>query len=302
MGALEAWALIPDRLFLLAEEMDAVWRVGVGGRDLILRLSRDPDRRAGVAGELAWLLDLDRRAIPVPAPIPLPSGELVASHEDEIGPVVASLLDYIPGETFAFPDFPGLTERDAALAGGLIARLHDAAESFVPPPGFRRHVPGDIAASCDRPLADVVAVVETEFGVGGLIAEVAARAASDRAATRNLMIHADLHPANVVRRPTGGLAAIDFEDSGFAPPAYDLAVLIAATCTNRPELHATFLAAYLDLREVDGKQVALWEAVRHAQDLAFVATEPDHPDFLHQRTETAATMIAAIRAGLLAAE
>jgi Ser/Thr protein kinase RdoA (MazF antagonist) len=92
------------------------------------------------------------------------------------------------------------------------------------------------------------------------------------------MIHADLHPGNVLVRPDAGLSVIDFDDAAFGWYAYDLAVALsryeggAALDT----FEAALLRGYRARRAFDEEaQLPLFRLVRRLAVIGWLGQRPE---------------------------
>jgi Ser/Thr protein kinase RdoA (MazF antagonist) len=159
-------------------------------------------------------------------------------------PRICALFRWVPGRFVR----DGLMPRHLEQVGRLTARLQDHAQSFQPPPGFTRPRIDDIPAT----RAAVVPLV-AEVRPPGDVALV--EAALDRvAATLDGLghgpdtyglIHSDLHQWNYLFHQ-GQVRLLDFDDCGYGPFLYDLAVTTFEVehYPNFPELRAALLAGY----------------------------------------------------------
>jgi Ser/Thr protein kinase RdoA (MazF antagonist) len=93
------------------------------------------------------------------------------------------------------------------------------------------------------------------------------------------LIHADLHPGNVLVGP-GGLTVIDFDDAGFGWHVYDMAVALyyVANRPDFPTLRAAFLSGYSAVRDLPPHTEDLLPMFLLIRSLALIG-------WLHQRPE-----------------
>ncbi len=251
------WALEgPLRLRCLRNYWNAVFRVDAGNERFLLRL-HSPRYHAPseIACELEWVSALARDTdLVVPSPIP--------SRDGELAPVIAlpalqsrttTLLSWIDGRRLS-----RFGPRAFARIGVIAATLHAHAMSWRP------------AADIARPRIDVESLgrywfaPHDERGWRGLDRATRAlfRRTLDHAARveRALeashphtfgLAHADLHRGNVLSTARG-LAAIDFDDCGYASHLYDLAIPLAASSRGRASrVAAELLAGYRSVRAID---------------------------------------------------
>lgn len=114
-----------------------------------------------------------------------------------------------------------VTDRHMSLTGELTAKLHRFADNWKIPKGFTRrnwHDEFHLTNAADR-LEEFVNPRPFHDGYALMREQIGAYGTDDNYG----IIHADLHYGNVFF-PPGGIAAIDFDDLGFANYAYDYAV------------------------------------------------------------------------------
>jgi Ser/Thr protein kinase RdoA (MazF antagonist) len=218
------------------------------GNRYALRITRPGKSTvAEVQSELDWLVALHRDTdLVVPDPVPTRAGALltVASAPGVPESRICALFRWVPGRFVQARLMP----RHLEQVGRFMTRLQDHAQGFQPPPGFTRPRIDDIPATR-------AAVVQLVAGVcpPGDVALV--EAALDRVATSldalghgpdaYGLIHSDLHQWNYLFHH-GQVHLLDFDDCGYAPFLYDLAVTTFEVEHYRrfPELRAALLAGY----------------------------------------------------------
>lgn len=244
-AALGRFAVVPRAVTLVNRTENVTYRVDDEAGDAwVLRLHRPGyHTRAELEAERVWLAALARAGVAVPEPLTAADGSAyvtvdvaadagagMPAHTRHVG-----LTRWIPGQVLA--DLIHASGDPAQIAGwyhrlgATLGRLHRLASAWTPPPGFTRH----------------------RFDADGLLGEQpfwgrfwenpalspAQRQLLDRARhrlrgeldtrgrdpSRFSMIHADLHPGNVVV-DGDRIAVIDFDDAGFGHHLYDLAVAL----------------------------------------------------------------------------
>jgi aminoglycoside phosphotransferase (APT) family kinase protein len=184
------------------------------GDDLAVRLPRRDEAVPLVLHEQRYLPGIARRS-PVPVPVPVHAG-LPASDF----PWPWSIVRWVPGIPAVEA---GWADRGSAVAGlaAFLLSLHVPAEAGVPVnpvrgvPLVERNV-AVLERLRDRERYPRAAELQAVW------AEVLAATAWDGPP---LMLHGDLHPANILLGADGTLAGvIDFGDVGAGDPAVDLAV------------------------------------------------------------------------------
>lgn len=177
-----------------------------------------------------------------------------------------------------------------------MAHLQNHASRWGPPPGFTRgrvDWPIDAARRLPDPFApEVVTYVHALVAntlMGAEAEQVTAVLARVRASEQALgqgpdafgLIHADLHYGNLLfARST--VRAIDFDDCGFGPYLYDLAVMLSAILdwAEYPALRAGLLAGYRRVRPLpveDEGHLDTFIALRRVQDALWMLESRKHP-------------------------
>ena len=239
--ALGAYPLDAPELRFIAHGENTTFRVDAmvaGGPDRFLlrvhrpaRHGRRLDSAAAVGSELDWLTALRAdTGLSVPEPIRTTNGKLTtaAASPDVPEPRVCSLLRWMDGRVHSSVPRPVHLRR----LGSVMARLHNHAGQWCPPPGFARIrwdwetffgdtmvyggvnaadawdlIPADLRRRFDR-VASGMQRVMTHLGDG---------------ADQVGLIHADLHLDNALFW-RDDVRIIDFDDCGFGYWLYDIAV------------------------------------------------------------------------------
>src|SRR5918912_383523 len=239
-AALAEYDLPRARLAPLVHAFNTTFQVtDAAGNRFTLRITRPGKSSvAEVQSELAWLVALHRDTdLVVPDPVPTRAGELltVAGAPGVPEARICALFRWVPGRFVRNRLMPHHLEQ----VGQLMARLQDHAQGFQPPPGFTRPRIDDIPAT----RATVVPLVARVRPPGDV---ALVEAALDRvAATLEGLGHSDLHQWNYLF-DHGQVHLLDFDDCGYAPFLYDLAVTTFELehYPHFPALRAALLAGY----------------------------------------------------------
>ncbi|MDQ1060329.1 aminoglycoside phosphotransferase (APT) family kinase protein [Arthrobacter globiformis] len=184
------------------------------GSDLAVRLPRRAEAVPLILHEQQHLPGIASRS-PVPVPVPVHAGQPASDF-----PWPWSIVRWIPGA-------PAVDARPAdrgPAAEGLaafLASIHVPADAGVPVNPVRGVPLVDRDAAVRERLGDRERYPQTAK-LGALWVEACA---ADVWAGPAMMLHGDLHPANILLGADGSLAGvIDFGDVGAGDPAVDLAV------------------------------------------------------------------------------
>lgn len=312
--ALAAFGIIPTALRFVKISENVTFRVidAADGAVLVLRLHRpgyhDIDK---LRSEHAWTRALVTAGVAAPAALLTPSGEGFA--EVEVAATGerrwAGLARWVEGELLdevvAREADPEANARHFARLGGLMAAMHDQAVGWVPPPGFTRHAldaDGLMGAApfwgpfWDHPIfpaAERRTLLATRDMLHAALTRLRATAAGYS------LIHADLHPRNLVvhgseparDRPEGKpsgresparLAVIDFDDCGFGWHLYDLAVALVNYQDHPgfPGFRAACVAGYRAVRPLAEAELALLPMFLLCRDLAQIGWYHQRPELL----------------------
>lgn len=248
-AALAEYDLPGARLALLAHRFNTTFQVrDAGGNRYVLRIIRPGKSTvAEVQSELSWLVALRRDTdLVVPDPVPTRTRGLltVAGAPGVPEPRICTLFRWVPGHFVRARLMPQHLEQ----VGRLTARLHDHAQSFQLPPGFTRPRIDDIPAT-RAAVVPLVAGVRPPRDVALVEAALDRVAATLDGLTHGRegygLIHSDLHQWNYLFHH-GQIHLLDFDDCGFAPFLYDLAVTTfeIEEHPHFPALRAALLASY----------------------------------------------------------
>jgi Ser/Thr protein kinase RdoA (MazF antagonist) len=298
--ALRAYDLTPSWLVPLAHEENTTFLVIVDRGDrYVLRIHRvsgtpfhPPRTLAEVRSEMAWLFAIRRETdLVVPEPVGAANGSplTVAEADGVPGPRTCVLFRRHPGR---FLD-GGLTPTHLERVGRFMARLHEHALHFEPPPDFRRWRIGDTTGAVAGYIA---ATVESAFGSRGRgIAEDVI--SSTQRVQHELgtdhetygLIHADLHQDNYFFH-RGQVRAIDFDDCGWGHFAYDLSVTLSEVRTrpDYPALQAALLRGYREARRFPVEHephLKTFYRLRLLQLILWFIEQRHHPAFADWETE-----------------
>jgi len=262
------------------------------GSPLVLRLHRPWYHDiAALRSEHLWTRALVQAGIAAPEPLLTPRGEnfaqveIAATGEKRWAGLARWVDGELLGDVVSHETNSAANARHFAHLGAIMAAMHNQATGWTPPDGFERHAldaDGLMGAEpfwgpfWDHPA---FSAGERNMLLGMRERLHAALTRYGKPAGTFSLIHADLHPRNVLI--DGGRAAvIDFDDAGFGWHQYDLAVALVAY-----QDHADFgmfrdacIAGYRSVRAISDADLALLPMFLLIRDLAQMG-------WFHQRPE-----------------
>src|SRR5579871_4219742 len=271
--ALEAFGIVPAEFRFVRLSENVTFRV-IDARDgapLVLRLHRPWYHTiAELRSERLWTRALVRAGVAAP--------ELLLSldGEDFVQVEVATtgesrwagLARWVDGELLADVVARETDHaenlRHFAQLGAIIATMHGQATSWTPPPGFQRHsldADGLLGAEpfwgpfWDHPI---LSSAERRLMLDKRDMLRAALLRYGKPSRSFSLIHADLHPHNVVIDGTRA-AVIDFDDTGFGWHQYDLAVALVSYQDHPafPAFRDACIEGYRSVRQIAEDDLAL---------------------------------------------
>jgi Ser/Thr protein kinase RdoA (MazF antagonist) len=262
------------------------------GSPLVLRLHRPWYHSiAELRSEHLWTRALVQAGIAAPEPLLTPAGENFVRVEIAATGVGrwAGLARWVEGELLAdvvARETDGAANaRHFARMGAIMAAMHDQATGWTPPAGFQRHAIDADGLMGPEPFwgpfwdHPLFSPAERTMLLDARDRLHAALTRYGRPARTFSLIHADLHPHNVLI--DGARAAvIDFDDAGFGWHQYDLAVALVAY-QEHPDF-AMFrdacIAGYRSVRAIADADLALLPMFLLIRELAQMG-------WYHQRPE-----------------
>jgi Ser/Thr protein kinase RdoA (MazF antagonist) len=241
--ALEAFPIAPTRLDFVNVSENVTFRVtDAAGDDFVLRLHRPWYHTVErLKGERVWTRALAQAGVSVPQGVTTKGGDdYVRVDVEPLGEQRwAGLARWIEGRVLfgiveAETD-PAAIEGHFERLGAIMAALHNQAAGWAPPASFERHAldadglmgaptgePPFWGPFWDHPMfspAERALMLSTRDSIHAALT----RFGRDPAIFS--LIHADLHPGNVLIH-RDHLAVIDFDDAAFGWHLYDLAVAL----------------------------------------------------------------------------
>ena len=256
---------------LIKQRENAVYEVALPSGRAALRLHRPGyQSAAAIWSELWWCRELAAAGVPVARPVAALDGAFVAELPSGR---LATALAWVEGAP--------LGEAGVALAGShgeqvdrhralgrLIARLHSVTDDLSPPADFTRPRWDRDGLLGEVPFWgrfwDHPALTAEEAALLRHTRDFLRQRLQDHAGTGSFgLIHADILRENVFVTG-GGLALIDFDDSGFGFRLYDLGTVLSQNL-NEPALPAIAQAlaeGYGETRPVDAAMIPVFTLMR----------------------------------------
>lgn len=289
LAALDHYPLPEGRLTFVTHGENTTFRHDSPAGRYLVRVHRpqrhghDVDSTSAIRSELAWLTAIRSGTdLSVPEALVARDGATVVEASAAGETRVCSVLRWMDGRILERSARPVHLRR----VGEVMARLHDQADGWIPPPDFVRirwdHETffGDVMVYGDTPASGCWALLPAE--VRARFESVAARMADAMEHIDDCgLIHADLHLGNTLFH-RGGVRLIDFDDCGHGPRIYDVAVALWELRDGKdyPVFRDALLGGYRAYRDLDVRSLDDFIAVRQvAFDLWFTGMAQVNPVF-----------------------
>jgi Ser/Thr protein kinase RdoA (MazF antagonist) len=292
--ALAAFPIEPDALELVSLAENITYRV-VDRRDGVayaLRLHRPwYHTHDELISERAWVRALDGAGISVQAPVRTRDGQeyasvtIPATRETRFAGLARWTTGRVLAEVLRETTDSSVAERHFEQLGALTAQLHNQATTWQPPAAFTRH-----ALDADGFMGSTphwgpfwdhkgLSAGERELMLDTRARLHEALARLDRQPALYSMIHADMHPGNVLV-DGDGLTVIDFDDAAWGWHAYDIAVALVhqQDSPNLAGLERAYVAGYRSARPISDQILMMLPMFRLVRGLAQIG-------WYHQRPE-----------------
>lgn len=239
-----------------------------GGTRFILTLYERRIDYADLPYFLGLLDHLAAKACPVPRTMHDRDGASYRMVEGK----AAALIEFLPGVSPTRP-----TPQQAHAVGGVLARLHLAAQDF---PHNRANAMDFAANAAILETCGAERLATIDPALPAMLGHARAAAALDLAALPQSQTHTDLFPDNVLMLGDRVTGLIDFYFACTGPMVLDLAVTHAAWCFDsanayRSDCGAALIRGYQDVRRLDAAEHALFADVAKGACLRFVASRAE---------------------------
>ena len=292
-AALESFPIDGGDLALVSLAENVTFKVtDREGSAYVLRLHRPGYHTLDeLVSERAWIRALAEAGIDVPSAVPARDGRdyvpvtIDATGERRYAGMLhwteGRLLSHVLAET---GDLRVIEDYFAQL-GALTASMHNQASAWQPPPGFTRHALDSDGLMGDAPhWGPFWEHRSLSAAERRLLLDARARlherlARLSRASSGYSLIHADMHPGNILVHGDR-LTVIDFDDAGFGWHPYDIAVVLTywQSKPNAAEIEQAFLNGYRANRPIPDEALRLIPMFRLIRWMASIG-------WFHQRPE-----------------
>ena len=253
--------------------------------------------------EQIWTAALLQAGVDVPVPVYTAAGTGYATVDVAGEQRQAGLLEWVEGETLsavidrqaqdASDDTAALQTHFTAL-GEIMASIHNQAAMWSPPPEFARHALDAEGFMGEQPFWGRFWESPHLDALQGRRLEALRQPLHDALSAYGKqrgdysLIHADLHPANVIVAG-GRLHVIDFDDAGFGWHQYEIAVALYHY-RHDPRFGAlrdALLLGYRRQRPLAVDAVRLLPLFLLIRSLAMIGWGAARPEFPHGKERTA---------------
>lgn len=262
------------------------------GSPLVLRLHRPWYHDiAALRSEHLWTRALVQAGIAAPEPLLTPAGEsfaqvdIVATGEQRWAGLARWVDGELLGDVVARETDSATNARHFRHLGAIMAAMHNQAVAWTPPAGFQRHALDADGLMGPQPFWGpfwdhaIFSAAERDMLLGARDRLHAALTRYGKPGRTFSLIHADLHPRNVLI--DGARAAvIDFDDAGFGWHQYDLAVALVTYQDHRDFglFRDACIAGYRSVRALADADLALLPMFLLIRDMVQMG-------WFHQRPE-----------------
>jgi Ser/Thr protein kinase RdoA (MazF antagonist) len=292
--AVAAFPIEPDALELVSLAENITYRV-VDRRDGVayaLRLHRPWYHTLDeLISERSWVRALDEAGIPVQAPVRTRDGQeyasvtIPATGERRFAGLARWTTGRVLAEVLRETTDSAVAERHFEQLGALTASLHNQATPWQPPATFTRHTLDADGFMGSTPhwgpfwdhqglsAAERQLMLDTRTRLHEALARL------DRQPAVYSMIHADMHPGNVLV-DGDGLTVIDFDDAAWGWHAYDIAVALVyqQDSPNLAGLERAYVAGYRSVRPISEQTLMLLPMFRLVRGLAQIGWNHQRPE------------------------
>ncbi len=282
------WGALRSDPILIRNRENIVFRAQFAdGKDAALRLHRPGyQTKSGIEAELNWTSQLAARGFPCPTPYATTDGSFVVQTENA---PMASLVSWIEADPIGENAVPFAGGSEALLetyfrVGRLLRDLHDTTRAcdlsgLARPDWSQDGLLGETphwGAFWDNPsLTDKERVFILK------IRENAAQHFSSLPKS-NLLIHADMLQENILQK-SNQLYLIDFDDSGFGHPLYDLGTALVqhAELNELPDIINATSEGY-GLTAIEAQQLAFFLMLRSMASAGWTISRYVETDSKHR--------------------
>ena len=283
------WGLEDARLQPIDISENVSFRVDTPEKRYVLRIHRPGYHTlAELESEQVWTSALLEAGLDVPVPVRTREGRGYVTLPFEGGERNIGMLEWVDGELLGniIRREPRAFAPRFRAVGRIAAAIHNQSSNWTVPSGFRRHRFDAEGSLGDDPFWGPFWNLPQMTNAQRDVIQSARRAIAhelsrlERAAETFSLIHADLHPYNLVIGDQG-LHVIDFDDSGFGWHHYELAVALSRYREDDRfgDMQAALVDGYREARPLADSVVAMlpmFLLVRSLVYLGWRARRPEH--------------------------
>lgn len=279
LDAIDAAGWLTDgRVSALNSYENRVYSVGVEAGGFIVAKFYRPGRwsDAGILEEHAFSRELTDHDLPVIAPLADARGRTLFNE----GPFRFALYPRVGGRPPELDDPAQLQ-----VIGRTLARLHliGAVHAFVERPviGVQNLGQESVDFLLDSPLLPDT-LVDAYAALTDDLLDVLDDRFADAHGVRDIRLHGDFHPGNLLIGSDGTPAVFDLDDTGTGPAIQDLWMFTSGERAYAEARLGDILGGYHEFREFDHRELALLEPLRTLRILhhaAWIARRWDDPAF-----------------------
>ncbi|MCH4184231.1 MAG: phosphotransferase [Eggerthellaceae bacterium] len=290
-GICDAWGIDPleSEVTLITVSENITFLVKTKGEIFGVARVSQPGYVGGpqaVESELAWLTALGNiKDVDLVKAIPSMSGDYVAVLNDGSDDWAVICTSFVDGTVLEDLDDPSQYYR---LIGHYAAEFHAYARSWNRPEDFKRfswNLSDMIGPSPRWGRWEDTCTSSEQFLLLKQAEEKAVKVINHTEKNQYTygLVHADLRPSNIIKRPDGTLTVIDFDDSGFSWYLYDYASALSFVEHEpyAPAMAKEWIAGYREVTPLSDEEIEVASALSMIRRLQMLGwTDNHYPDAL----------------------
>lgn len=255
MDAVESLGFFCDaRIFALNSYENRVYQVGIEDQPPVIVKFYRPGRwsRACILEEHEFLLELQQQELPVVAPLEYQQQTLFSYDE--------FLFAVFPRKGGQAPEISD--ENELELLGRWLGRLHTIGESKTFQARPRIQGAADLEQAAEQVLQSGLMPPDYQAVYRSLVPDLVTELQQHYPATaRNIRLHGDLHPGNLLLRDET-LFLVDFDDCLLGPAMQDIWMLLSGGRQEQQQQLMAIAEGYEMFRRFPADELPLVESLR----------------------------------------